>query len=80
MACTKIKEILQRGSQQVHDQRVEVSLLSVMTNAWEPNATAQYAIQLCLVQQLRMTSIGALHLDSDLLAGLNAHAKVNIAK
>lgn len=80
MACTKIKEILQRGSQQIHDQRVEVPLLAVMTYAWESNATAQYAIQFCLIQQLRMTSIGALHLDGDLLAGLNAHAQVNVAK
>lgn len=52
----------------------------MMTYARETNATAQYAIQLRLVQQLRMASIGALHLNGDLFTGLNAHAQVNVAK
>jgi len=80
MARTEIEQILKRGSQQVHDQGVEVLFLAMVTYTRESNAAAQNAVQLGLVQQLRMAGVGALHLDGHFFAALDAHAQVNVAK
>jgi len=80
VARAEVEQVLERGSQQVHDQGVEVLLLAVVTDTGEAHAAAQDAVQLGLVQQLRMTGVGTLHLDGHLLAALDAHAQVNVAK
>lgn len=62
----EVEEILEAGSEQVHDQDVVVSLLSVPSDVGDAHSALQNLVQFALVQQLRVTGLHTLQLDSNL--------------
>lgn len=80
MSRTKIKQIFQRRTEQIHYQHVEISFGTKVTDARNSHAARHQFVQFVLVQQLRMTGVDAFHFDGHLFAAQNADAQVNVTE
>jgi len=76
----EVEEILETGSEQIHDEDVVVPLLAVPPDVRDPHAALQDFVQFALVQELGVAGLDALQLDCDLLSISDVDAKVDVAE
>ena len=62
----KVEEILETWSEEIHDEDVVVPLLAVPPDVRDAHTALEDLVQLALIQQLRMASLDALKLYSNL--------------
>ena len=62
----EVEEILQTGSEQIHDEDVVVPLLAVPPDVRDPPPALQDFVQLALVQELGVAGLHTLQLNSHL--------------
>ena len=62
----EVEEVLEAGSEKVHDQDIVVPLLTIPPDVGDAHSSLQDLVELALVQQLGMPSLHTLQLHSDL--------------
>jgi len=62
----KVEQILETGSEEIHDEDVVVPLLAVPPDVGDAHAALEDLVQLALVQKLRVASLHTLQLYSNL--------------
>lgn len=75
-----LEQILERRTQQIHDQHVVRLFHTEMPDLRDADSAHQHLVQLVFVQQLRMASVPALHLDGHLFAAYYTDAQVDVAE
>jgi hypothetical protein len=76
----KVEEVLEAWSEEVHDEDVVVPLLAIPPNVGDAHAALEDLVELALIQQLRVASLHALQLYSNLLSVGDVDAEVDVSK
>ena len=79
-AGAEVEQVLQRGSEQIHDQHIVVAFLAVPADVRDSHAALQDFVQLRLVEKLGMTGFDALKLHGDLLSVGDIDPQVDITE
>lgn len=80
VALAQVEQILQRGAQQLHDQRIEALLAAVVQECRQSSMRTDLLIDLCLVAQQWILDIDRLDFDSHILAVLRINALIDLTK
>lgn len=80
LPVTEVEEILQTGAEEIEDHGVVVTLGSEPADEGDSNAASQRLVNASLILELGMLGLNALELDSNLLAGDDVGAKVDVAE
>jgi hypothetical protein len=68
LAVAEVKEVLQAGSEEIEDHGIVLTLSSEPADKWDTNTTNKRLVDTGLVFELRVLSLHALELDSNLFA------------
>jgi len=80
LPVTEVEEILQTGAEEIEDHGVVVTLGSEPADEGDSNAASHRLVNASLILELGMLGLNALELDSNLLAGDDVGAKVDVAE
>lgn len=80
LAVAEVEQILQTGSEEVQDHGVVVTFCSEPTDERDADTAGEGLVDTGLVLQLRVLGLNALELDSDLFAGDDVGAEVDITE
>jgi hypothetical protein len=79
-AVADVEEVLEGGSEEVHDHNVVVALHAVEVDVGDADAALEDLVELGLVEELRMFRVRGLQLDGDLLMGGEVDSGVDFTK
>jgi len=80
LAFAIVKQVFERGAQQVNNHDVVVSFNAKPVNIRHTNSTLQDTVELGLVEQLRMLGADGFQLDSNLLVGSDVSSVVDVSE
>jgi hypothetical protein len=78
LAVAEVEEILKRRPEEIKDHRVVIALGAEPPHKRHANTTSEGFVDLALVFELGVLSLDRLELDSDLFAGNNVDAEVDV--
>jgi len=80
LARAKVEQVLQTGSQEVHDHHIVVSFHTKVANVGDSNSTTQYPVEFGFVHELGMLGLDGLELDRNLFAGGNIRPEEDVTE
>lgn len=80
LAVAEVEQILQTGAEEVQNHGIVVTFCSEPTDERDADTAGEGLVDTGLVLQLRVLGLNALELDSDLFAGDDVGAEVNITE
>lgn len=80
LAVAKVEQILKTGAEKVQNHSIVVALSSEPTDKGNTDTTGERLVHASLIFELRVLGFDTLKLDSDLLAGNDVGAEVNVTE